>query len=157
MFERLAAFLRDLPGAGKQQQASGEDDPRIAAAALMFHVIDADGVRSKAERIRLEEVLSRHFGVAGSELQRLIRAGEKADREAIDLYAFTSVLKRSLDLRSRVDFIRIMWEIVYADGERHELEDNLVWRIAELIGVERADRLAMRRSVEAGTDGESQA
>ena len=67
----------------------------------------------------------------------MLAAGERADNEAIDLYAFTSVLKRHLDAEARKAFIGLMWEIVYADGELHELEDNTVWRVAELIGVER--------------------
>lgn len=147
MLDRLSAFLRNLQRAGRQKETL-EDDPQVAAAALMFHVVDADGIRSDAEKQRLEELLSRQFDLSGERLKHLIQAGEKADREAIDLYAFTSVLKRHLDLDARIEFIRIMWEIVYADGVRHELEDNLVWRIAELIGVERADRVAMRQSVE---------
>lgn len=147
MLDRLSAFLRNLQRAGRQKETL-EDDPQVAAAALMFHVVDADGIRSDAEKRRLEELLSRQFDLSGERLKHLIQAGEKADREAIDLYAFTSVLKRHLDLDARIEFIRIMWEIVYADGVRHELEDNLVWRIAELIGVERADRVAMRQSVE---------
>lgn len=147
MLDRLSAFLRNLQRAGRHKETL-EDDPQVAAAALMFHVVDADGIRSDAEKRRLEELLSRQFDLSGERLKHLIQAGEKADREAIDLYAFTSVLKRHLDVDARIEFIRIMWEIVYADGVRHELEDNLVWRIAELIGVERADRVAMRQSVE---------
>jgi uncharacterized tellurite resistance protein B-like protein len=79
----------------------------------------------------------------------LVEAGERADRQSIDLYAFTSVLKRSFDFRERCEFVEIMWEIAYADGERHELEDNIVWRIAELIGVDTKDRVALRQRVEA--------
>ncbi len=38
----------------------------------------------------------------GAELEALVAAGERADNEAIDLYAFTSVLKRHLDaMRAR--------------------------------------------------------
>ena len=44
-----------------------------------------------------------------------------------------------------------MWEIVYADGELHELEDNVVWRVAELIGVDRRDRVEARRASAAGS------
>jgi uncharacterized tellurite resistance protein B-like protein len=41
-----------------------------------------------------------------------------------------------------------MWEIVYADGELHELEDNVVWRVAELIGVDSRERIALRHLVQ---------
>lgn len=149
MFDRLIAFIRDLPGAESGEQPNAAGDPRIAAAALMFHVMDADGVRSSAERERLEQLLNETFAISGDELSDLLEAGEEADRDAVDFYAFTSVLKRHLGTEARANFIRIMWEIVYADGERHELEDNIVWRVAELIGVERAERVALRQSVEA--------
>ena len=42
-------------------------------------------------------------------------------------------------------FIELMWELVYADGVRHELEDNVVWRVAELLGVSDRDRVFMRQ------------
>jgi uncharacterized tellurite resistance protein B-like protein len=41
----------------------------------------------------------------------------------------------------------MMWEIVYADGQRDELEDNLVWRAADLLGVSQQERIALRRRV----------
>ncbi|MEI5678959.1 MULTISPECIES: tellurite resistance TerB family protein [unclassified Mesorhizobium] len=147
MFERVLSFLKDLPGGMPGAAAAREDDPRVAAAALLYHAMDADGVRQDVEWERLKQLLSEAYGVTGSELAALVAAGEKADNEAVDLYAFTSVLKRHLDEPARIDFIRLMWEIVYADGELHELEDNTLWRVAELIGVDRRDRIAMRQAV----------
>jgi uncharacterized tellurite resistance protein B-like protein len=48
-----------------------------------------------------------------------------------------------------VHFIELLWEIVYADGENHELEDNLVWRVSELLGVDGRDRVLLRQAVQA--------
>jgi uncharacterized tellurite resistance protein B-like protein len=144
MFERFLTFLRELPGNAHEDQS---DDPRIAAAALLFHVMDADGVRQDVERERIKAVLAETYHIGGQVLERLLADGEKADGEAIDLYAFTSVLKRSLDEEARTEFIRLMWEICYADGELHELEDNTLWRVAELLGVDRRDRIAARQAV----------
>ncbi|TPN65130.1 TerB family tellurite resistance protein, partial [Mesorhizobium sp. B1-1-5] len=138
MFERVLSFLRDLPtGTGARASA---DDPRVAASALLYHVMSADGVRQDVEWERFKAVLAQAYSVSGNELDALAAAGERADNEAIDLYACTSVLKRHLAAEGRKAFIGLMWEIVYADGELHELEDNTVWRVAELIGVERQDR-----------------
>lgn len=147
MIERLLSFLKELPG-GNSDTFGGKDDPKVAAAALMIHVMDADGVRLESEMVRLKEMLSEQYGFKGETLEALFRAGEKADQEAIDLYAFTSVLKRHLDDKARAEFIGIMWEVVYADGELHELEDNTVWRVAELIGVDRRERIASRQRAE---------
>jgi uncharacterized tellurite resistance protein B-like protein len=145
MFDRVMTFLRDLPNAGGPRDRPRSDDPRVAAAALLFHVMNADGVRQDAEWERVKDLLAKTYDLSGPALDDLIKAGEKADNEAIDLYAFTSVLKRSLDEEGRIAFIRLMWDVVYADGVLHELEDNTLWRVAELIGVDRRDRVLARQ------------
>ena len=152
MFDRILAFLKDLPS-GETRRPSGSDDPRVAAAALMYHVMDADGVRHDSEWERMKEILAESYGLTGEALDRLIRAGGEADDEAVDLYAFTSVLKRHLDEKARIEFVGLMWEIVFADGELHELEDHTLWRIAELIGVERRDRILQRQKAQAQMPG----
>jgi len=70
-----------------------------------------------------------------------------AEREAVDLYRFTSVLKRRTTEEERVRIIENLWEIVFSDGKSHEFEENLVWRVAELLGVHRQERLARKRAV----------
>lgn len=144
MFERFLGFLRELPGASHDDDS---EDPRIAAAALLVHVMDADGARQDVERERIKAILAETYNIGGSALERLLNDGEKADSEAIDLYAFTSVLKRNLDEDARIDFVRLLWEVCYADGELHELEDNTLWRIAELLGVASRERIAARIAV----------
>ena len=43
----------------------------------------------------------------------------------------------------------MLWQIVLADGVLHEIEDSVVWRIAELLGVETRERIRLRQKVEA--------
>lgn len=152
MFERIVAFLNNLPTAPKAGASSG-DDPRVAAAALMYHIMDADGVRQDVEWERMKELLTETYGITGAALDSLVAAGAQADQEAIDLYAFTSVLKRHLDAEGRIELIRLMWEIVFADGELHELEDHTLWRIAELVGVDNRDRILARREAQRHAPG----
>jgi uncharacterized tellurite resistance protein B-like protein len=154
MLERLLSFLKDLPDGGSGATGLTED-PRLAAAALLIHVMDADGIRQTTESAKLREALTETYGIAGEELESLLSAGEEADREAVDLYGFTSVIKRHLDEKARADFIGLLWDVVYADGELHELEDNLVWRVAELIGVDGRVRIAQRQQAQraAGVTG----
>lgn len=152
MFERIIAFLKDIPAGEADRKPGGADDPRVAAAALMYHVMDADGVRQDAEWERMKQLLSESYELDGEALDRLVVAGGEADDEAVDLYAFTSVLKRHLDAGQRVEFIGLMWEVAYADGELHELEDNTLWRVAELLGVDSRDRVLERLKAKAAAE-----
>lgn len=147
MFERFLAFIRELSGDTAHGHGHA-NNPAVAAAALLFHVMDADGVRAEPERALLEKEIADQYGVEGPGLASILAAGEAAEREAIDLYGFTSLLNQHLDHEARIEFIGMMWEIVYADGVRDEVEDNIVWRVAELMHVERNDRIRMRRAVE---------
>ena len=44
----------------------------------------------------------------------------------------------------------MMWRVVYADGELGALEDNLIWRTAELLAVPARDRMELKQMVRAG-------
>ena len=153
MFERFLAFLKELGGEQSPGHGLSTSHPAVSAAALLFHVMDADGVRAESERTILEKEIAENYGVEGQTLQDILAAGEAAEQEAVDLYGFTSVLNQSLAHEAKVAFIGMMWEIVYADNVRSELEDNVVWRVAELLHVERADRIRMRKAVEGQRGG----
>jgi uncharacterized tellurite resistance protein B-like protein len=149
MFDRFLDFLNRLPGAETGQDGSNGDDPRVAAAALLTHIMDADGEQTESERTMLSTLLSQTYGISGSDLEKLLAAGEEAHRDAVDLYAFTSVLNRHLDREGKLELIALMWDLVYSDGSMHEIEDNIVWRVAELIHVERDVRVALRLNARA--------
>jgi uncharacterized tellurite resistance protein B-like protein len=147
MFEQFLTFLEGLGGNKKTEDGLDANDPRVAAAALLYAVMDADGNRLESERATLSRELSDYFGEDEKALRDVIAAGEDAEGGSVDLYQFTSVLMRVLDNDRRLAFVEAVWEVVYADGELHELEDNLVWRMCELLGVSARDRVLLKRKV----------
>lgn len=150
----LDALRKLLAGAASDEETPSDfiaDDKQLAEAALLFHVIAADGIVTDDERQRLSALLSTKYGLSDTETAALVAEAQRADSEAIDLYAFTRTLKRALDADERLALIRHLWEMVYADGELHELEDNIVWRVAELLDIEARDRMQLKRSVRAET------
>jgi uncharacterized tellurite resistance protein B-like protein len=146
MLDQLRDFIRRL-GDGEDRQRFSEDDARLALAALLVHCMTVDGAVSDVERGKLEDVLSRNFGLSGPDLDQLIDEATAAEHEAVDLYRFTSVLKRRMSEDERVRVVENLWEVVFADGQSHEFEENLVWRVAELLGVPRRDRIARKLAV----------
>jgi uncharacterized tellurite resistance protein B-like protein len=129
----------------------GADDYRLSVAALLFHAMAVDGFVAEHERDVLAGLLRRRFALSDDDTEALIGAAEAADSEAVDLYGFTSVLKRKLDDSERARIIEMMWEMAFADGEVHEFEDNLIWRVAELLAVPSATRISLKQAVRART------
>jgi uncharacterized tellurite resistance protein B-like protein len=77
----------------------------------------------------------------------VIASATRVEGEAVDLYHFTSVIMRSVNEEGRLRIIEMMWELVYADGQVSEFEDNVVWRAADLLGISSRDRLDLKHSV----------
>jgi uncharacterized tellurite resistance protein B-like protein len=124
-----------------------EEEVRLAVAALLYHVVAVDGVVSPAERTTLTELLKSHFGLDPQSTTSLVEAAETADEEAVDLYHFTSLLKQRLEVADRERIIEMMWRLVYADGGMHEFEENVVWRVAELLSVSSQVRIRLKLAV----------
>jgi uncharacterized tellurite resistance protein B-like protein len=145
MIAAIRQFLSDLT-AGTERLRFGEEEYRLAAAALLFHAVAIDGVVAAEERAKLAELLERRFELDRVGIDALIAAAETADREAVDLYGFTSVLKGRLDEADREKIVEMMWELAFADGKLHEFEDNLIWRVAELLAVPSRARIRLKQA-----------
>ena len=154
MLEGLRRFLAEVSRGGKHPAHFEHDDYRLAAAALLIHAASIDGEISDAERNKLHAVIKQRFTLDEAETDALIAEATQAEEQAIDLYHFTSLLNRALDEKGRARIVEMMWEMVYADGERDELEDNLLWRAADLLGVSPQERIEIGRRVagERGSD-----
>lgn len=146
MFERLQQFLASLSG-GDSKPAFAADDPRVAVMALCIQVMEADGQVLDIEKKALRDHFQDLYSVDAAEMDALVDAGASAESEAIDFFHFTSELKRQLSEDQRVALIGLLWEIVYADGERSEMEDHAIWRIADLLGVSGRERIMKRQEV----------
>ena len=152
MFDALKRLLADMGKEPEKVNHFDSSDERLAEAALMFHVIAADGIVGEEERSHMASLLSNQFGLSKAETHQLMEDAQDADNEAVDLYGFTSILKRSMDLDARIGIIENLWEMVYADGAVHELEDNIVWRVAELLDVTQRDRMLLKKRVKERAD-----
>jgi uncharacterized tellurite resistance protein B-like protein len=152
MLNALRDFLKSLGGENEPGKQFDETDVRLALAALLAHAMSIDGVVEETEKAQLRAVLEKEYDIAGEDLDKLIDEAIRADDEAVDLYGFTSILKRNMEHEQRLRVVEHLWEMVYADGEVHEFEDNLVWRIAELLGVQSRDRIARRARVAGRTE-----
>jgi uncharacterized tellurite resistance protein B-like protein len=154
MLDSLRNFMSELTGGEKHPARFEENDYRLAAAALLIHASTIDGNMTASERGKLHDLVKSRFALDEAATDELIDAATLAEHEAVDLYRFTSLLNRSLDDQGRLGIVEMLWEIVLADGRATEFEDNLMWRVADLLNVSSRDRIALRQRV-AGEDAEN--
>jgi uncharacterized tellurite resistance protein B-like protein len=150
MLDGLRQFIADIVSPnGHDGRAFDDTGYRLAATALLVHVISIDGEPSDAEKRKLHSLIESRFGLDPGPADKLIASATLVEGEAVDLYHFTSVIMRSVDDEGRRRIVEMMWELVYADGEVSEFEDNVVWRAADLLAVSSRDRIELKHRIAA--------
>ena len=148
MLDGLRQFIADIVAPAAHQDRKFDDTGyRLAATALLIHVISLDGEPSDAEKRKLHSLIESRFGLDPGTADALIQSATLVEGEAVDLYHFTSVIMRSVNEEGRLRIVEMMWELVYADGQVSEFEDNVVWRAADLLGVSSRDRIDLKHRV----------
>ncbi|MDR3475599.1 MAG: TerB family tellurite resistance protein [Devosia sp.] len=145
MFDAIARFFSTATAT-----PMADNDPRLAVAVLLVHLAAVDGTVGDEEKIAVRAALMDYYGLEEEAVRRLVHEARRKDAEAVDFYHFTTALAQ-LDEKQRIDIVRMMWQVVFADQQNHELEDNMVWRIAELIGVSARQRTILRNQMAKGS------
>ena len=146
MLNGLRQFIADVVSPGSHEPRSFDDTGyRLAATALLIHVISLDGEPSPAEKRKLHSLIESRFGLDPGTADQLIASATLVEGEAV----FTSVIMRSVNEAGRLRIVEMMWELVYADGQVSEFEDNVVWRAADLLGISSRDRIELKHRVAA--------
>jgi uncharacterized tellurite resistance protein B-like protein len=148
MLDGLRQFIADIVAPSADEERAFDDTGyRLAATALLVHVVSLDGEPTEVEKRKLHSLIESRFKLDPGTADRLIASATKVEGEAVDLYHFTSVIMRSVNEEGRLRIVEMMWELVYADGQVSEFEDNVVWRAADLLGVSSRDRIDLKHRV----------
>ena len=146
MINRVKALFVERRGAPQVRGAGhSHDELRIAAAALMVEAAQLDDNFDAQERDKIRELVAERFELGAEESDSLIEAAEARVAESSQLHGFTRVIKAKFSLEERIDLMEMLWEVVYADGELHHYEANLMRRLAGLLHVSDRDVGAARK------------
>ena len=96
------------------------------------------------------DLLKQRFELDDAAADELIEQAAAADEKAVDLYHFTRLLNGSLDEQRAAAHDRDDVDRSPMPTARfREFEDNLIWRVADLLGVSSPERIALRHRVAA--------
>lgn len=132
MLKRLKNLFMDKPA---DDFPVDQHDIATAVAALMVEVMLMDGRLDDAEHTMIASMLQRRFRLDDDEIQVLVARATKAADKAHDLFQFTSRIIRAYPIEQRSGIIRELWSVAMADGHADAYEEQLIRRVAELIGV----------------------
>jgi uncharacterized tellurite resistance protein B-like protein len=86
MLDGLRQFIADVVSSAAPQDRTFDDTGyRLAATALLIHVISLDGEPSDVEKRKLHSLLETRFGLNPGSADKLIASATLVEGEAVDL------------------------------------------------------------------------
>lgn len=122
----------------------GPDPVVLASAALMFEVMRADRSVDDAERETIRRLLVARFELPPEDLDTLETLAAAEVDEAHDLFQFTALINEHYGQPERIEMVRNMWAVAWADGNVDRFEEHIIRRVADLLHVRHRDFIAAK-------------
>jgi uncharacterized tellurite resistance protein B-like protein len=121
--------------AAASPQASKKHDVSLAVAALMVEIMRMDDKLEDAEHSAIMLAIEQRFGLSENEIHVLIEQARKEVDQALDMHQFTSAVVKGFPTEERIDILTELWSVAMADGHVDPYEEQLIRRIADLLGI----------------------
>jgi len=121
--------------------------PELALSVLLYEVATADMTVDIAEQAAINKIVAGTFNLSNERVAELMTLAKTQQQDAISMQTFTSILTKTLDRAQRIDFIRAMWQVAYADGVLDGHEEYVIRKVAELIHLNHSDYIQAKLQV----------
>jgi len=132
MIQKLKQMWKNAAESPKEER---EHDVALAVAALMVEIMRMDGHLQEAERSEIIRHLETRFALSHAEIHVLIEQAAMNVEDALDMQQFTSVVVKGFSTAERVDILVELWKVAKADGHVDPYEEQLIRRMADLLGL----------------------
>lgn len=116
-----------------------EEDMHLAGAVLLMEIAMADHAYSDREERLLLGLLQSQFKLSIDEVQKLQQLARESVAREVSLHHHLDVINANFDAAQKIQLMRAMWDMAFADGELHHYEEHLIRRLGDLLYVPHRD------------------
>ena len=131
MLSKLKALFTEE----EKKPETKEHDISLAVTAMMIEIMRIDGKLDSAERKVIFDAIEKRFDLSHEAVETLIAEASEAQSKSTDLHQFTSLINQQFSTEERIDILKELWQVAMADGHIDPYEEQLIRRVAGLIGV----------------------
>jgi len=144
-------FFNTLFGDVKTSQSkeTSEHQLQLITATLLIEVSKADFSQDENELDRISQLLKDHFKLSPSEVSVLIEQAQQHSDKVTSLQHMTRELNETMSQTDKIKVIELMWQVVYADGEKDCYEEYLMRQVSDLLYVSHEHFIKARHKAEA--------
>ncbi|WP_108813625.1 TerB family tellurite resistance protein [Loktanella sp. Alg231-35] len=140
MLDRLKAFFGNP---SSYHTPLPDADASHAMGALLVRAAKADDAYLFEEIVMIDRILAKRHGLNPVEAAKMRAECELLEREIPQTSEIAMILEHAISVTEKEATLLALWQVVFADGVKHDEEDELLHRIEAVLGVapERAKEL----------------
>tara|TARA_Y100000768_G_C23955399_1_gene672482 strand:+ start:749 stop:1201 length:453 start_codon:yes stop_codon:yes gene_type:complete len=147
MIKKIKDLISNL--SGKEEVAEPNKELRLnnACAALLVEVAFADKDFDQKEKESLKTSLLETYNLDEDAINEIILDADKSVEESTSLYSYTRIVNDEFEYDNKLDLLRNLWKVAFADGYLDKYEEHLLRKISDLIHISHSDYINIKLEI----------
>ena len=119
----------------KEEEKEKPKNLKLIALCLAFEVANADNDIDIQERALILEKIRESIDVSVLTEKEIFDVIQEESQKRVSFYDIIHDINKNLDKKEKVDVLKMLWEIAYADKVLDVDEEKIIRRSAEMLGI----------------------
>ena len=132
----------------KEQKVTKTPTPNfeieLTASVLAYELARSDGKITKDELSVLMSEIENIANKVGKSKEEIFEIIEIYSKDSVSFYEFVEDINKNYSKEEKLNLIRFMWRMAYADNKLDVDEERLIRRMADLINIKDMDILKLK-------------
>ena len=130
MFQKMFNFFKK-----KEEKKEKPKNLKLIALCLAFEVANADNDIDIREKDLILEKIKESIDVTVLTEKEIFDVIQEESQKRVSFYDIIHDINKNLDKKEKVDVLKMLWEIAYADKVLDVDEERIIRRSAEMLGI----------------------
>ena len=147
MIKKIKELISNLSDKDVQEESQDSSLINNACAALLIEIAYADKDFDESEKMSLKNSLMTTYKIDEIEIDELILDASQSVQESTSLYGYTRIVNDEFSYDEKINLLKNLWKIAYADGNLDKYEEHLLRKISDLIHISHSDYINIKLEI----------
>ena len=119
----------------KEKEKEKPKNLKLIALCLVYEVANADNDIDVRERDLILEKIKESIDVSILTEKEIFNVIQEESEKRVSFYDIINDINQNLDKKEKIDVLKMLWEIAYADKVLDVDEERIIRRSAEMLGI----------------------
>lgn len=119
----------------------------LTASMLAYEIARSDGEVSDEELSILMDEVEEIADKVGKDKEEILKIIQAYSKDSVSFYDFVQDINKDYTKEDKLNLLKFMWKIAYADGKLDIDEERLIRRMADLIRIKDVEVLKLKDAI----------